>query len=175
MANRTTAETGYGRFDLDSWITHKRLYHPIFQVFDQDGLTWGVAPRFTTGFDVAGLRSELVVGARYFAGTNEALQYVNLRGSRGRQTLNARQDARNYEAFAENRLWVLPQWALVAGAKMFRNERDYEDRGRGLSRVRSAAPMTASSRASACCGSRGRRCRPSPTSPAARTCPTSPT
>ena len=54
FANRTTAELGYGRFDLDSWITHKRLYHPIFQVLDQDGLTWGVAPRFTTAFDVGG-------------------------------------------------------------------------------------------------------------------------
>ena len=98
FANRTSAEFGIGRFDLDAWITHKRLHHPIFQVLDQDGLTWGVAPRFATTFDVAGLRSELVVGARYFAGTNEALQYVNTRGSRGRQTLDARQDARNYEA-----------------------------------------------------------------------------
>jgi iron complex outermembrane receptor protein len=141
FANRTSAETGYGRLDIDSWVIHKRLYHPIFQVLDQDGLTWGVAPRFATTFDVAGLRSELVVGARYFAGTNEALQYVNLRGSRGRQTLDARQDARNYEAFAENRLWVLPQWALVTGAKMFRSERDYEDKGRGLSSSRGAVSL----------------------------------
>ncbi|HYI83325.1 MAG TPA: TonB-dependent receptor [Acetobacteraceae bacterium] len=141
FANRTTAEFGYGRFDVDTWITHKSLYHPIFQVFDQDGLTWGVAPRFTTGFDVAGLRSDLVVGARYFAGTNEALQYINVRGSRGQQTLNARQDARNYEAFAEGRLWVLPQWALVAGAKMFRSERDYEDKGGGLSASRGAVSL----------------------------------
>ena len=141
VANRTTVSTGNGRFDVDSWITHKSLYHPIFQVFDQDGLTWGVAPRFTTSFDVAGLRSELVVGARYFAGTNEALQYVNVRGSRGQQTLNARQNAQNYEAFAESRLWVLPQWALVAGAKMFRSERDYEDKGGGLSASRGAVSL----------------------------------
>ena len=141
FANRTTADTGFGRFDLDTWITHKRLHHPIFQVLDQDGLTWGVAPRFTTAFDVAGLRSELVVGARYFAGTNEALQHINNRGSRGRQTLDARQDARNYEAFAESRLWVLPDWALVAGAKVFRNERDYEDKGRGLASSRGAVSL----------------------------------
>lgn len=134
IANRTTVLTGIGQLDVDSWLIHKRLYHPIFQVIDQDGLTWGIAPRFTTRFDVAGMRDELVVGARYFAGTNEALQYVNNRGSRGRQTLDSRQDARNYEAYAENRLWVLPQVALVAGAKVFRNERDYEDFGRGLSR-----------------------------------------
>ena len=80
---------------------------------------------------MAGLRSELVVGARYFAGTNEALQYINVRGSRGRQTLDARQDAQNYEAFAESRLWVLPEWALVAGAKMFRERARLRGQGRG--------------------------------------------
>jgi iron complex outermembrane recepter protein len=126
---------------VDTWITHKRLHHPIFQVLDQDGLTWGVAPRFSTAFDAAGLRSELVVGARYFAGTNEALQFINNRGSRGARTLDARQNARNYEAFAENRLWVLPRVALVAGAKAFRDERDYEDRGRGLSASRGAVSL----------------------------------
>ena len=136
IANRTTVLTGLGQFDVDSWLIHKRLYHPIFQAIDQDGLTWGIAPRFTARFDVGGLRDELVVGARYFAGTNDARQYVNLRGSRGQQTLDSRQDARNYEAYAENRLWVLPQVALVAGAKVFRNERDYEDFGRGLSSSR---------------------------------------
>jgi iron complex outermembrane receptor protein len=133
FANRTSAATGYGRFDLDTWIIHKRLHHPIFQVLDQDGLTWGAAPRFAAAFDVAGLRGELVVGARYFAGTNEALQYVNNRGSRGRQTLDSRQDARNYEAYVENRLWVSPQWALVAGAKAkscwVESDRDWERLG----------------------------------------------
>jgi iron complex outermembrane receptor protein len=141
FANRTSITTEYGRFDLDSWVIHKRLYHPIFQVIDQDGLTWGAAPRFTTSFDLAGLRNDLVVGTRYFAGSNTALQYVNLHGSRGRQTLDARQNAQNYEAFAENRLWLLPEWALVAGAKIFRNERDYEDLGRGLSSSRGAVSL----------------------------------
>ncbi len=137
FANRTSITTEYGRFDLDSWIIHKRLYHPIFQVLDQDGLTWGTAPRFSSSFTIGGLRNDLVVGLRYFAGSNTALQFVNNRGSRGAQTLDARQNARNYQAYAENRLWVLPQLALVAGAKIFRDERDYEDRGRGFSASRS--------------------------------------
>lgn len=132
IANRTTVNTGYGRLDIDSWFIHKDLYHPIFQVIDQDGFTWGVAPRFATGFTLAGMRDDLVIGARYFAGTNRALQYVNVAGSRGAQTLNARQEARNYDLYAENRLWVLPQLALVTGAKLLRDERDYRDLGGGL-------------------------------------------
>ena len=128
FANRTSIRLDAGQVDVDSWITHKQLYHPIFQVIDQDGLTWGIAPRWTQRYELAGLRGELVVGGRYFAGTNDALQYVNTRGSRGAQTANGVQSAQNYEAFAENRLWVLPSLAIVAGAKMLRDERDYENR-----------------------------------------------
>jgi iron complex outermembrane receptor protein len=141
IANRTTVRLDVGQIDVDSWLIHKRLYHPIFQVIDQDGLTWGVAPRWSGSFDLAGLRSELVMGARYFAGTNDADQYVNNRGSRGRQTLSAVQRAQNYELFAENRLWLRPEWALVTGAKLFRSERDYQDNGRGLSNSRGAVTL----------------------------------
>jgi iron complex outermembrane receptor protein len=128
FANRTTVRLDAGQLDLDSWVIHKSLYHPIFQVLDQDGLTWGLAPRWTQAFTMGGLRNDLVVGGRYFAGSNDALQYVNIRGSRGAQTANGVQRAQNYEAYAENRLWVLPQVALVAGAKALRDDRDYENR-----------------------------------------------
>src|SRR5262249_18776782 len=50
-------------------------------------------------------------------------------GSRGAQTLDARQDAYNFEFYGENRYWFLPQVALMAGAKVFHDERIYTDRG----------------------------------------------
>ena len=141
FANRTSVQLDVGQVDIDSWVIHKRLYHPIFQVIDQDGLTWGIAPRWSGSFTVGGLRNDLVLGARYFAGTNDADQYVNLRGSRGRQTLSARQRAANYEIFAENRLWVLPNVALVAGAKALHDERTYQDYGAGLTSSRGAVTV----------------------------------
>lgn len=141
IANRTTVRTGYGQFDIDVWGLHKRLFHPIFQVIDQNGWNWGLAPRFTTEFQVAGLRNELILGGRYFAGSNDALQYTNIRGSRGIPTLRSRQDATNYEAYFENRLWMLPDLALVAGGKALRNERDYRDFGGGLPASRGAVAL----------------------------------
>jgi iron complex outermembrane receptor protein len=137
FANRTSVRLDTGQLDLDSWVTHKRLVHPIFQVIDQDGLTWGVAPRWTGRFTLAGMASDLVVGGRYFAGTNEARQYVNRSGSSGALTAEGVQQARNYEAFAENRLWVMPTLALVAGAKLLRAEREYENRLSGARYSRS--------------------------------------
>lgn len=129
LANRTTVLLERGKLDVDSWIIHKSLYHPIFQVIDQDGLTYGIAPRYTVDLDIAGLRDEVIVGARAFGGNNRALQYVNAAGSRGAQTLNARQNAWSVENYLENRLFVLPTVALVAGAKLQHADRQYTDLG----------------------------------------------
>ena len=129
ISNRTTIRFDNGRLDLDSWAMHKNLYHPIFQVLDQDGWTYGFAPRYIGNFNIAGHRNELIAGVRYFGGSNKALQFLNVAGSRGAQTLNAVQDANNYQAFAENRFYFLPTVALMTGAKILRDERTYTDFG----------------------------------------------
>ena len=110
-------------------MIHKRLYHPIFQVIDQDGLTWGVAPRWTGRFTVAGLANDLVIGGRYFAGTNDALQYNNLRGSRNgadRQWRAA--GGRITRASPRTGSGCCRRSRIVAGAKVLHDERDYENR-----------------------------------------------
>ncbi len=132
LANRTTVSLDQGKLDLDTWVIHKSLYHPIFQVLDQDGFTYGFGPRYANNFDVFGLRNEVVIGGRAFGGNNQALQYINVRGSRAAQTLNARQNAWSIEGYIENRLFVVPTVALVAGAKLLHANRDYTDLG-GLS------------------------------------------
>jgi len=129
LANVTTVKLDNGQVDVSTWIIHKSLYHPIFQVVDQDYWTYGVAPRYTGNFTLGGLRNQVIAGARFFGGNNDARQYVNVGGSRGAQTLNAAQDAYNYEAYLEDRLYVVPTVALMAGAKAYRNRREYQDYG----------------------------------------------
>ncbi|WP_375461742.1 TonB-dependent receptor family protein [uncultured Enterovirga sp.] len=124
IANRTSFALETGQLDVDSWFIHKRLFHPIFQVVDQDGSTYGVAPRWSGTFDIAGHRNDLVVGARAFGGRNSALQYVNVQGQRGGLTASARQSAQNYEGYLDNRFWITPELALMTGAKLFHHERD---------------------------------------------------
>lgn len=129
IANRTSVRLDVGQIDLDTWFIHKNLYHPIFQVIDQDGITYGVAPRYTASLDLGGFRNDVLVGARFFGGNNSAQQFVNRSGLRGAQTLEASQIATNYEAYAENRFYVLPNLALMAGFKAFRHERQYRTFG----------------------------------------------
>ncbi|RJF78427.1 TonB-dependent receptor [Azospirillum cavernae] len=127
IANRTSVKLESGQLDVASWAIRKKLFHPIFQVIDQTGWTYGLAPRYTTSFTVGGLRDELVVGARLTAGNTKARQFVNLNGSRGAQTVDSRQNAYNAELFAENRLYVLPTLAVMTGAKALRDLRTYSD------------------------------------------------
>jgi iron complex outermembrane receptor protein len=129
LANRTSLRLEHGQIDIDSWFIHKDLYHPIFQALDQRGATFGVAPRYTGRFEIGGFRNDLIVGARAYGGTNPALQFVNLNGRRGAQTLDARQNAANYEVFAENRFFFVPKLALMTGLKLLDSERDYLDHG----------------------------------------------
>ena len=127
VANRTSVALDVGQLDVDTWLIHKRLYHPIFQVVDQDGLTYGASPHWSGSFDLGGHRNDLTLGARVFAGDNSALQFVNVRGERGALTASARQRSANAEAFVDERFWLTPELAFMAGAKFFHDERDFRN------------------------------------------------
>lgn len=129
IANRTTVKLDVGQLDFDTWAIHKSLYHPIFQVIDQDGWTYGFAPRYTATLEVAGMRDDVIAGARVFGGNTQARQYVNVNGNRGTQTLDSTQRAYNYEAYVENRLFFLPTLALMTGVKFLHDVRQYIDHG----------------------------------------------
>jgi iron complex outermembrane receptor protein len=129
IANRTSFLLDVGKLDVDTWAIHKSLYHPIFQAIDQDGWTYGISPHWAGTLDLGGYRDDVVLGLRAFAGQNSALQFVNVRGQRGAQTLNALQSASSYEAYGENRFWFLPDVALMTGAKAFSSNRTFSDKG----------------------------------------------
>jgi len=129
IANRTTFKLATGQIDVDTWAIHKSLYHPIFQVIDQDGWTYGIAPRYTATTQIAGMRNDVIAGARFFGGNTQARQYVNVAGNEGTQTLDSTQSAYNYEAYVEDRFFFLPTFAVMAGIKALRDVRKYVDHG----------------------------------------------
>lgn len=129
IADRTTVKLGSGQIEVDVWGYHKSLYHPIFQVLDQDGWTWGGDVRYSGAFDIGGHPDELVAGLRGVGGLNHALQYANFAGSRvGARTADADQKATNLEAYVENRWFVLPEVALMIGGKSLAHRRELVNR-----------------------------------------------
>jgi iron complex outermembrane receptor protein len=127
IVNRTSLLFDWAKADIDSWFIHKDLYHPIFQVVDQDGYTWGAAPRLTGQAILGGFRNDFFVGGRFWGGHNIDQRYINFNGVSLNQTLNARQDALNLEGYAENRFFVVPDVALMTGVKGFSSSRKYQD------------------------------------------------
>lgn len=80
ISNKTTINTEFGRLDINSWYINNYLYHPIFVVIEQQGETWGFAPRLTKTFDINGHRDDLVIGGRIWGGTSSDNWYTNFNG-----------------------------------------------------------------------------------------------
>jgi iron complex outermembrane receptor protein len=114
-------------FEGAVWGWEKSLYHPIFQVMDQDSATRGAFGRIDWTGQVAGLRADAFYGFSWRDGEIEALRYVNLSGLPGAKTADARQEASGLDVFAEGRLFVTDRLALVAGGSWGRATRDYRD------------------------------------------------
>ena len=106
--------------------TWKDLHHPIFQVIDQQSRNYGAFGRLDWEGRLFGLRADAFGGVWYRVGDLDAQQFVNVRGSSGARTASARQNARALDLFAEGRLFITDQVALVAGGAWGRAERDYQ-------------------------------------------------
>src|SRR3546814_19758058 len=72
LANKTSWLADDGQLDVAVWAIHKSLFHPIFQVIDQDGWTYGIAPRWTGTYTIGGNPHDLNLGARPTAANNDA-------------------------------------------------------------------------------------------------------
>jgi iron complex outermembrane receptor protein len=107
------------------FATWKDLDHPIFQVIDQESRNFGGFARVDWTGEVLDRRADAFYGLYVRKGDLDATQWENLRGSRGRKTAQSRQNATGLDVFAEGRLFVLPEVALVAGGSYGRAERDY--------------------------------------------------
>ena len=106
--------------------TWKDLHHPIFQVIDQQSRNYGAFGRLDWEGTLFGLRADAFGGMWFRSGDLDALQFVNVRGSSGAQTAKARQNAQALDVFAEGRLFVTDEVALVAGGAWGRAERDFQ-------------------------------------------------
>jgi iron complex outermembrane receptor protein len=109
--NRTTIDLGAGALDLGVFYNRKSLYHPIYQVVDQDSedlggffrLDWGAGPL------------ALTIGGETRHGTVDAERYVNVGGERGALTFAADQRARTSNLYAELRYRPVAPLSLIVG------------------------------------------------------------
>jgi len=117
IANKTTWQHEDNRVDLGIFWSHKDLFHPIFQVIDQNSNDFGVDLRYTRTADLFGRRNELTVGFAPTVGFVENVQFTNTGGGKGPMTLQNEQESENLDFYIENKHWVNDRLALVAGVQ----------------------------------------------------------
>lgn len=111
IQNRTTVDLDSVGLEFGAFLNAKKLFHPIFQVVDQDSFDKGVFAR--VGWETGPL--ELHAGATARFGTVDSERHVNVDGKRGALTLKADQDARTIDVYSEGR-YRAGAFTLVAGA-----------------------------------------------------------
>jgi len=112
IQNRTTVDLGDATLNVGAFWNRKSLYHPIYQVIDQESSDRGGFFRL----DWANGPVELTLGGEARFGTVDSQRYVNNNAVRGAQTFAADQTARTANLYGELRYRPVPELTLVAGA-----------------------------------------------------------
>ena len=128
VANKTTWKREDQEISGGIYAVSKQLYHPIFQIIDQDSMNYGAYATWRQDGALAGRANRLTVGTRVGTGDTDARRYVNLAGDYGDLTSKAREQSRNAALFAENRTELAPEWTGIVAAQGTYAERDYDDR-----------------------------------------------
>lgn len=128
FANKTTFRFGTTRLELGAYYSDKTLFHPIFQVLDQDNKDYGLDVRLVHEGQWLGRRNDFVLGFAPSRGVTDETRWLNNNGRRGMMTNASEQIASNAEFYGENRWFVLPDLALITGIQYSRNKRELNDK-----------------------------------------------
>lgn len=118
IQNRTTIDLDDVALEFGAFANAKHLFHPIFQVVDQDSLDTGLFAR--VGWQTGPL--ELLAGATARFGTVDSKRFVNVDGHRGARTFAADQDARTIDIYSEARFRA-DRFTFIAGGIYTNGER----------------------------------------------------
>ncbi len=99
LQNRTTVSLPSGRLEFGGFLNAKQLFHPIFQVVDQQSTDRGLFARL----DLARGPFEFTLGSTARFGTNDAKRFINVNGERGALFFDADFRARTIDLYGEAR------------------------------------------------------------------------
>lgn len=127
VANKTTIRLGDDRLELGAWYSDKTLFHPIFQVLDQQNADYGLDLRYIANGKLFGYANEFVLGFAPSRGTTRDDRFTNVGGQRGARTNKLYQVATTLELYGENRLRLDDQFTVIAGLQYTRATRKNRD------------------------------------------------
>ena len=144
IANRTTWTVSSGLdFELLTYGMSKQLFHPIFQVIEQDSTDYGLQFRVNQRGHLFGLHNQLSWGVLANRGFVDEGQFANVGGRPGARRENNTQDSSNTGVFVEDTVQITEPLSLIAGGHWTRSTRDKRDFFLGESGCGNPASATA--------------------------------
>jgi iron complex outermembrane receptor protein len=128
IANKTTWKGDSVTVNGGIYTQQKDLYHPIFQLVDQDSSTYGVFADSTWEGMLGGYRNSFTLGSNLSQGNTDSRRYTNLGGEYGALQYNATEKAKQATIYSENRFYVQPDLSIIAGAQGIYANRAFHDK-----------------------------------------------
>lgn len=128
IANRTTFNLGAGQAQFSAFYATRYLWHPIFQVLEQDSDDYGIELRYQSEAPLADRKNRFLIGFIPTQGKVQDDRFVNVAGQRGARTADQETQSTNYDLYMENQLALGERWVGVVGAQATRARRKLEDK-----------------------------------------------
>lgn len=126
FSNRTVVRTANGILDINAFVSMKELFHPIFQVIEQQNKDWGGQVKYSMPHLLAGKTSETTVGLGLSKGITDNSNRANQTGQPVGPFLDlSQQVAQNQDVFVENKTNLQPDLILVTALQHQQAERKY--------------------------------------------------
>lgn len=126
LMNKTTVQlSSTSKMEFGVFANDKELFHPIFQVLDQQSTDFGGFTRYDKDFTAFGLGHKFMFGANYQNGKTDALQYTNVGGSRGTKTADGDQKSQNVSLYGEGQFHVSTDVSAIIGGQAVYSNREF--------------------------------------------------
>lgn len=126
FSNRTVIRTSSGVVDVNAFVSMKELFHPIFQVIEQQNKDWGGQVKYSMPHLLAGKASETTVGLGLSKGITDNTNRANQAGQPSGPLLDqSQQVAQNQDVFVENKTHLRPDLIVVTALQHQQAERKY--------------------------------------------------
>jgi len=115
------------KVEFSTFYSVKSLFHPIFQVLEQDSDDYGVDARWQHEAPFGRTSDRFVLGARAARGDTDDNRFVNAGGQPAARTDQSEQVAENTDLYTEYSLGFAPAWTAVAGVQSVSSTREFRD------------------------------------------------
>ncbi len=129
--HRIVNKTSYKQENLEVnagiFTNQKDLYHPIFQVIDQQNNDYGLFADSNINYNLLGFRNNATFGTNLLTGRTQALRFVNLAGVSQAKTDEGLQKAHNLDFYFENRFSAKENLDFILGTQAIFAKRELGD------------------------------------------------